>query len=219
MTMDSHVTDTSENPESLYLWEKDASFRTTGQFGRLDGGYVKHCAPTAMVNVLLSFEHRAPSRPGRRIIPAQAFRRIVSYGLRRHYYFNSDRFRFFGGTLNLISKVYLRAAFALYGRQDFRTGLFTPAFSFFLRRALKHGAILYLILVRHPSYGNHHAVAYGYRMKTDEKGKRRMMLVTADGWSETPQEMAVKDLKLSYFFPVYPGRKRRFKIYKKKSKI
>ena len=98
----------------------------------------------------------------------------------------------------------MRAAFALYGRCDFKAGRYTPCFSFFLRRALTRGAVLYLILVRHPSYGNHHAVCYGYRMKTDEKGKRRMYLITADGWSAAAQEMAVKDLKLSFFFPVYP---------------
>ncbi|MBQ6734673.1 MAG: hypothetical protein IJR00_07175 [Lachnospiraceae bacterium] len=197
------MTETSTLDKSAELWALDASYQTTGGFGKLDGGYVKHCAPTAIVNVLLSLDHRNPTRAGQKIVPEQAFRRIVSYGLHKHYYFNSDRFRFFGGTLNLVTKAYLKTALRMYGREDFKLGIFRPAWPFFLRRALDKGALLYLILVRHPAYGNHHAIAYGYRYRRDEKGKKRFFLVAADGWSAEPKEIPAKGMLLSSFFPVY----------------
>lgn len=201
--------------KSAEPWAEDASFRTTGGFGKLDGGYVKHCAPTAMVNILLSLDHRNPSRRGFRIVPVQAFRRIVSYGQQKHYYFNTDRFRFFGGTLNLVSRVYLRAALRLYGRHDFKLGRFRPAWPFFLRRSIDRGALLYLILLRHPTYGNHHAIAYGYRIRRDEKGKKRMFLVAADGWSREETEIPTKGLFLSSFVPVWQLSEKPSEIRKK----
>lgn len=187
-------------------WEGGGTFHTTGEFGALDGGYLRHCGPTAIVNVLCTLEAFQPQLTGRHLNAGRAFRRIARLGIKRHYYWNHDLLRFFGGTFNFLAPAYLRAALKIYGREDVRIRRARPALSFFLKQALEEGAILYLETFLHPRYGNHHLLAYGYRELVNDRGKKKLYLVVADGWDNAPRYLAADSIRTGRFLRICADR-------------
>ena len=183
-------------------WEAYGAFETTGAFAALDGGYKRHCCPTAITNLLLTMEKREPLRAGKRLHASRVFSRVAGLGRKKLYYLNADLLRFYGGTLNLATKAYLKRAGALYGRNDFTVKGPYPAWRKFLTASLEKGNILYTELVLHPLYGNHHLLTYGYRLLRSEDGKERLYLLCADGWNTGPMYLSERDLILSRFYAI-----------------
>lgn len=165
-------------------------YHSTAEFGRLDRGYAKHCGPTAVTNLLLSLLGRdAPA-------PERLFRDVARLGRRRLIYANWDWKGPLGGTSDLRSREYLRAALDRYGLKEVRVGrvrLLTPTA---VRDALRRGSVLYLQLLRHPKYGSHHLLCYGL----EPDGRVRL----ADGWAASPVLLEPKALGRGLFLEVHP---------------
>ena len=189
-------------------WDGDAAFYCTQDFAGMDGGYRRHCGPTAMVNLLKTLEHRDPKRDKSVIkSPEAAFRHIAAIGRKKHYYINGDLLGgLYGGTFNPVLRIYLRTVLARYRRTDVRIKRAYPAWRRFLSGASARGSLLYLILVFHPLYGNHHVIGYGTVLLRAQDGTRKLYIRVADGWSAAPRYLCTDDLYLSHFLEIAPNR-------------
>ncbi len=154
--------------------EKEYSF-TTGRFARLDKSYRKHCGPTAVLNLVYTLAG-AEGRPVPEK-PEDNFRRIAGIGRRRLIYLNTDFMKIFGGTSDFLAPFFIRSALKAYGIEGYKVRGPFPATRRRICKELDNGAILYLEVHRHPIYGNHHMLCYGY-----EKRDGKLMLRVADGW-------------------------------------
>jgi hypothetical protein len=109
---------------------------------------------------------------------------------------NMDLFNRFGGTSNFLSEPYIKTCLKKHGVQaDLHyLGRLTEER---LERALRRGSYLYLELMFHPKYGNHHVLCYGARPTKDG-----WLLRIADGWMSKPVELTLEQLKRTYAIEV-----------------
>lgn len=156
-------------------WRGSESCFTTGQFARLDRSYRRHCGPTAVTNLIFTLM-RAEGRPFHEA-PEQVFRHVAAIGGKRLLYMNADFLKRFGGTSDLLAPLYIRSCLKTYGLTDCKVRGPFPANARRIMSELDSGSILYMEVHRHPVYGNHHMLCYGYRIDGG-----RLMLRTADGW-------------------------------------
>ena len=187
-------------------WDAYATYHCTHDFTKMDGGYSRHCGPTAVVNLLKTMENRDPD-PDRRVSesPKAAFRHIAAIGLKKHYYINADLLGgLIGGTFNPALRAYLRASLARFHRGGVKISRAKPAWRRLLMDATDRGSLLYLALVFHPLYGNHHVIGYGTVLLEASDGTRRLYVRVADGWNAAPRYLAAADLRLSHFLEISP---------------
>ena len=113
--------------ERVSVWEPFASYCVTRQFANLDDGYVRHCGPTAITNLLLTLNRRygfiknplpeeasgftEPFQPD----PADVFRTVCRIGRKNLAYWNTDVVRRFGGTYDWLTGRYIRECFRYFG--------------------------------------------------------------------------------------------------------
>ena len=156
-------------------WQKDAYSFVTGQFAKLDRSYRRHCGPTAITSLLYTLAQRE-GRPIKEK-PEDVFKRIAQMGKKRLVYMNADFLKRFGGTSDLFAPFLIAACLRAYGLHEYKVRGPYLATANRICRELDRGAILYMEMHRHPIYGSHHMLCYGYRI-VDGK----LMLRTADGW-------------------------------------
>lgn len=156
-------------------WQKDACSFVTGQFAKLDRSYRRHCGPTAITSLLYTLALRE-GRPIKEK-PEVVFRRIARMGQKRLVYMNVDFLKRFGGTSDLFVPFLIASCLRAYGLREYKVRGPYLATANRICRELDRGAILYMEVHRHPVYGNHHMLCYGYRFKDGQ-----LMLRTADGW-------------------------------------
>ena len=101
------------------------AYHSTAEFS----GYVRHCGPTAVTNLLLSL---LPDPP-----PAkELFRRVAELGRRKLVYVNRELPLGLGGTSDALTGAYLRAALHQCGLKTVQIGLRRPLTERFARTAL-----------------------------------------------------------------------------------
>ena len=164
-------------------------YLTVGRFRKLGKGYERCCGPTAITNLILSLQDDKES-------PEDIFLSVARTGIRRGIYVNMDLFKRFGGTSNLLTEPYIKRCLKQHDVQAelHYLGRLTEER---LQRALRRGSYLYLELLFHPKYGNHHVLCYGARPTKDG-----WLLRIADGWSQRPVEMTIEDLGRAYAIEV-----------------
>lgn len=175
-------------------WTAAASCCTTAQFADLDRGYARHCGPTAAANVILTL--RAGSGIKKTADPATIFHICALTGMEMLAYWNTDLFGKIGGTSNLLTVPYIKACLMRAGLRDIRIGhvqKFSPGRA---ARSLERGALLYLILRRHPKYGDHHALCCGGFLSD------QLYLFLEDGWSPRPVKVPAAELSGSWYFEI-----------------
>jgi len=174
-------------------WE---SYRTTGEFEHLDRGYHRHCGPTAITNLVLTLlaqKGKPPAEPG------AVFRKAAALGKRRLYYGNFDLLSHWGGTSDLLSSAYLRAALRAFGLERVQVGYRRRLTAEALAEAAAQGAILYLQTRRHDRYGNHHLLCYGV-LRDPKTGE--WLLRLADGWTPRCVVLPLGELPRCHFIQV-----------------
>ncbi len=177
-----------------------AVFCTTGQFKNLDRGYVQHCGPTAITNLLLTLKNleREPEAGDvTREAQEAVFRKVAGYGRRHLLYINRKILKYWGGTSDITAGIYIRKMLERSGfgaRKVFHRRLFT-----FMRakRALQRGSILFIELRHHKKYGNHDVLCYGAGKYNGEN-----VLCIADGRSRQPVMMPVKDMCYGFIIEI-----------------
>ena len=160
---------------SSVCWKGNEYSFTTGQFAKLDHAYRRHCGPTAITNLVYTLA----GNEGRAIAekPENVFRRIARIGGRRLIYLNADFLKLFGGTSDFLAPFMIRRCLREYGLTGYKVSGPYPATTGRICKELDRGAILYMEVHRHPVYGNHHMLCYGYSVRDG-----RLMLRMADGW-------------------------------------
>ncbi len=174
-------------------------YHTTGQFGSLDRVYRRNCGPTAITNLILTLLARRGETPD--TAPPKIFIAVAALGRRRALYFNIDLLGRWGGTSDLLSGAYLRAALKRFGLGGARVHPRERLTGKRLEEALGRGSVLYVQLRRHPRYGDHHLLCYGTQTRLTP-GKRETLLRLADGWSDSPVWLPLKGLRHAHFIEI-----------------
>lgn len=165
------------------------SYLTVNRFKKLGKGYARCCGPCAITNLIqaLSGEEKDAD---------DVFLSVAKAGTRRGVYLNMDLLGRFGGTSNVLSEPYIKTCLKKQGVQAelHYLGRLTEER---LARAMRRGSYLYLQLLYHPKYGNHHVLCYGARQTADG-----WILRIADGWVARPVEISLEDLRRTYAIEV-----------------
>lgn len=192
----------------LDMWGDDGSYCTTGQFARLKNGFVKHCGPTAVTNVIITLLNKSFSsglrdvKPGKEFID-DVFLKVSETGIRKGVYWNTDFLKMFGGTFDTFTKVFLKSCFREFGLENAIALRRRKANEKNFKKCLEDGNICYLQLRFDKPYGSHHVVCYGYSyLRAEDTGKRYMYLKIADGWASRPRYMEASDMMLNMFIPI-----------------
>ena len=156
-------------------WKGNEYSFTTGQFAKLDRAYRRHCGPTAVTNLIYALA----AGEGRPITekPEDVFRKVASIGGRHLVYMNADFLKLFGGTSDFLVPILIRRCLRTYGLKGYSVQGPFPATQRRICSELDRGAVLYMEVHRHPVYGNHHMLCYGYSVRDG-----RLYLRMADGW-------------------------------------
>ena len=181
-------------------WQEEITFCTTAQFASLDKGYRRHCGPTAITNLILTLNRRYGyiADP----IPSEIFLTVSHIGQKLHIYWNAEVLGHFGGTYDSLTEAYMRLClrrFQIPLRPRWHP--FPSEIQFI--RALDAGKLLYLQLHRHPCYGSHHLLCYGYTtLHSEDRKQREIYLLLADGWSRRPRYLRLKKRGICHFFAI-----------------
>lgn len=173
MTISSKKTEKQKTPDYA-AWVPFASYLTTGQFASLRSGFVHHCGPTAAANLIRTLKKRlCNSLPE---VPAEddvetLFLMCADAGRQMGIYWNRRVFGRFGGTSNLMTGIFLRRCLnkaGLHGKVKVRFHPWITPDA--VAEALDREAVVYLEVMLHPKYKNHHMICYSYRYWDEEKG-------------------------------------------------
>lgn len=173
MTIISKKTEKQKTPENA-AWVPFASYLTTGQFAGLRGGFVQHCGPTAAANLIRTLRRRlcASLPEGLAEDDVEAlFLMCADVGKRMGIYWNRKVFGRFGGTSNLMTGIFLRRCLnkaGLHGKVKVRFHLWITPDA--VAEALNREEVVYLEVMLHPRYKNHHMICYSYEYWDEEKG-------------------------------------------------
>lgn len=186
--------------EYMDRWGENASYCTTSQFAVLDRGFVKHCGPTAVTNVLLTvLKERGQIFPENEV-----FLRVADLGMKKRIYWNTDFMKMFGGTFDHKAGSYIKAALKEFDIENVTVNRGKRATEKNFIKCLNDGGMAYLELRFDKPYGSHHVVCYGYSyVKNEQTGQRKLYLKIADGWSHNPRYMESTDMMLNSFIPVF----------------
>lgn len=183
-------------------------YTTLTHFGRVDGvRWYNNCGPTALTNLLVMARRRYPSRDSR-VSDRALYAWIARYGTRRLFYINREK----GparGTSDLRAGTWLRRMFrqllGMTPRVRFRRATRDA-----LLDSLDRGALLYLLLRRHPAYRDHHLVGFGYTVvESETTGERRTYLKVSDGHAAGVRYLDLTDYegKLRFYYEItFPAR-------------
>lgn len=184
------------SPQPIENWFRYESFYTTGRFSGLDKGFVQHCGPTAITNILITLDRRYGYEQVAKEEPEEIFRKVAALGRRYLFYINRNILHYWGGSNIWLMGFYLRSALRKYGIRDRRIHLWPVALPKMAVEQLKKGRLLLLSVYHHKIYGSHSVVAYGLQNLKGADGCIRTYIQLADGWAERPRYLAVEDLKL-----------------------
>ncbi len=175
-------------------------YTTVTRFGQVDGvRWYNNCGPTAVTNLLVMARRRfqaAGEDPARDL---SLYAEAARYGARRLIYLNARKGPFHG-TSDLRAGAYIRQMCrrALGMSPHLR---FLPVSESNLRRSLDCGALVYLLLRRHPAYGNHHLIGYGYTVvQSQSTGETRFYLKVSDGHAAGPRYLDLSDSPARFRF-------------------
>ena len=188
-------------------WLPYAVYRSTGCYSHLGKGYVNHCGPTAITNAVLTLRRRAGGESGKRGPDGEdraLFEKIARYGTRHLFYFNFSFLKIYGGTLDVLAGIYLRNMLRRYVSGNIHVSPLRPLFTRLMKKELSRGRILYIQVLRHPKYKNHHFLCYGYKTEPSAEGPRgrkkdNIRFICADGWSMGPKELTKDDFRFGSF--------------------
>ncbi len=178
------------------------SYCTTGQFSDLGPkGYLRHCGPTALTNLIRTV--RKMEQQPLTESEDTTFSRLAALGSQCGFYMNADLFQRFGGTSDLLSGLYIRAALRMYHTHASVAGrhLLTERS---VKKALDRGSILYVEFHNHPKYGNHHVICYsGMKLVYGKKQRNAgFYLKCADGWADRPRYLSLISVPCGSFIEI-----------------
>lgn len=148
--------------------------------------YYMNCAPTAITNIIKSYEKRYPTKCELPENMNDIFVRVAEYGLTHGieidnqfiYYYNSK----YGSSRNTIP-YYVYDCLNLYNIPSNVMGRYITEFDQ-LKRHLEEGCLLVLETINHDLYKNHMVMCFAYtRLQSETTGNFKTYLKVADGVS------------------------------------
>lgn len=171
---------TYTNHEWRNDWENYVEYHTTSEFKNLNGGYVNHCGPTAITNMLIMYGNRYNITSITSKTADDLFIRAAERG-RGAYYYNTDALGVFGGTVNVLAGEYIEAVFSFLGETVSSAGRYTINYNN-IKTSLSNNRLVYVMTSNHGIYGDHHMVCFAYtQLKDSTLSRYHTYLKLADG--------------------------------------
>ena len=195
-------------------WKNEVYTCTTSQFEKLGKGFVRHCGPTAITNLILTLNRRnryfqtvgTSSESGIRHDPEEIFLRVCEIGKRSWVYWNTDILHSMGGTYDILTGRYIRKSleeFLPVPPDRIRVSRHISAGGSECLGLLQSGSLLYLQMHRHPCYGGHHVLCCGaVVLRRSGSAREKVFLIIADGWSHQLRYVDTRDLGLMHFYSI-----------------
>ena len=184
-------------------WIPFASYCTTGQFMKLQNGYIRHCGPTAAVNIartLQKSEGADRNRTGQISSGEELFLLFAEIGRKTHIYWNKEILGHFGGTANFLTGYYLHRCLRAAGLDRGVSIRFHPWITpDAVKKALEQGAIVLLQVYFHPKYKSHQMLCYA--CETDPVDGKDLFLL-ADGWTRGPVLVDAQKIGYGHFLTI-----------------
>ena len=183
-------------------WENYISLHSTSEFSNLGTGYVNHCGPTAITNMLIMYGNRFNVNSIKNAGGANnIFLNVASIGTANLYYVNTNILGM-GGTYDTLANNYIKACFNSYGETVTCTTRFWLTYTT-VEASLRTDHLMYLTLNGHDCYGNHHLVGYVYyRLFNSTYTQSAIYVKVADGWSSSPRYLDMQSLSTDRFWEV-----------------
>ncbi len=171
------------------------------EYSNLGGGYVNHCGPTAITNMLIIYGNRFNISSITSETDDDIFVTVAGIGISHSYYFNSNFINI--GTLNGAAGWYIYDSFAAFNVTGItingRYGINYSNVSI----SLGNDRLLYLLLDDNDCYGDHHVTCYAYtRLQSTTDGNFVTYLKVADGWSDTPRYIDINSVDDDQYWEV-----------------
>lgn len=173
--------------EHINKWDSSSSSLSLVNMSSFD--CKNHCGPTAITNMLKMYGNRFSVSSIKKDSVKEIFNTVLGVGGSK-YYFNADieigDDIVLGGTVNAWAGAYIKDCFSEYGLNASCTKKDISYDN--VKSSLANDHLLYLMVMGHSTYGNHHMVCYAYtRLVSTTTGLYKTYLKVADGWSTSPR--------------------------------
>ena len=196
-----------EYHDHVNKWENYVEFNTMDEFENVGNGYVNHCGPTAITNMIIMYGNRYNNRSITSKLPTTIFANVANIGTVNMYYANAD-FEVIdgvviGGTADSLADNYLVTCFEDYG-VNITVSNKKKAISYNnVKTSLSNNALLYVMLNGNARYGNHHVASYAYtRMQSTKTGAYKTYLKIVDGWASHGRYLDLAVVQNDYYWDV-----------------
>lgn len=171
-------------------WESNGSTiecHSTSEFSNLGNGYVNHCGPTAITNMLIIYGNRFGTSSINNKTDDNIFLTVARIGTSNLYYVNTNALGL-GGTANFSANSYILDSFDAFNVSGITVnGRYNLNYTN-VEISLRNDRLLYLLLDDHDCYGDHHVVCYAYtRLVSSTDSSYATYLKVADGWASSPR--------------------------------
>jgi len=191
--------------DRVCLWSPWAChYTTTRDFGNVGGvAYHNNCGPTAVTNLICMLENRLGTRAGPLADPRALYDRIARYGVKHLFFVNSSHPLFHGSSDLRAGSWVRRMCRKLLGlRARIRPHLLREKP---LLRAIRSGALVYLMLWNHPVYRTHHLLGYGYvRLRSQSTGRVKTYILVSDGHVPAPRYLDLDTARGAFYQVSFP---------------
>lgn len=140
-------------------WESYANFATTSNFS----GYTNHCGPTAITNAIKMYGKKYNNSSIKNSTNQAIFDKVIAANnaASNSYYNGID------GTWNSTADEFIKKSFAQCGVSISTYGQYTCSLEN-IKNASTGNRLMYIMLVSHALYGNHHVIGYAWTCMTNE---------------------------------------------------
>ncbi len=174
---------------------------TCSDFENLGSGFVNHCGPTAITNMLLMYGMRFSVANLAVSNRNSIFLNVASIGTSHFYYVNTN-FLGLGGTYGAFANSYICDCFSDYGISVTCTTRFYVNYTT-VERSLRTDHLLYLTLSGHEYYQDHHLIGYAYyRLFNSTYTQSAIYIQVADGIYSNPRYLDMAAVSNDQFWEV-----------------
>ncbi len=183
-------------------WDAYAVFHTTTEFEVVGGtNYYKHCGPTAITNMLLTYANKYNVSAISSLGASNIFARVAELG--SPFYYGNISFGDIGGTTDSLADKYIVKCFNDFGIYDLTVEDRLDVTYNNLFSALRSNSLAYLMLNDNPIYCDHHLIGYGLtRLKNPSTGQVATYLKLVDGHATVPRYIEITTITNDTFWRV-----------------
>jgi len=180
-------------------WESYTNFSTTGDFQNRGNGYVQHCGPTAITNIIKMYGKKYNHTTIKSTSAGLVFDKVIeaNNSCIPPIYINSDNntiIDLLSGTSNVMAYELIKLSFNKFNVSVSTYGQYDVNYINTVNAVGSSNRLMYIMTKKketaHP-YGNHAIVGYAYTRLMDKNGMGRAFIKVCDGHKNTARYVEI----------------------------